>query len=92
MRAKIAFDLGGELEVEVKYGSLEMLPLPLGEKARLELKLRRGIRMGRNGGTIEVDGGAVGLVIDARGRPLRLPADPEACRQQVQQWLWDMGI
>jgi len=99
MRVKITFDSptlgaggGGELEMEVKYGSLEVLPLRLGEKARLELKPRRGIHLGQAGRVVEVNGGAVGLVIDARGRPLRLPYDPEACRRQVQQWLWDMGV
>ena len=37
--------------------------------------------------------GALGLVIDARGRPLvrSLPSDPEARRDRIQQWLWDMG-
>jgi hypothetical protein len=91
MRVKITFEQGGELEIEAKYGSLEMLPLRIGEKARMELKPRRGFRVGRAGGVVEVHGGAVGLVIDARGRPLRLPSGPDARRQLVQQWLWEMG-
>jgi hypothetical protein len=91
MRVKIAFEQGGELEIEARYGSLEMLPLRLGEKAVMEIRPRRGIRVGQASGAIEVHGGAVGLVIDARGRPLRLPSDPDACRQLVQQWLWEMG-
>jgi hypothetical protein len=33
----------------------------------------------------------VGLVIDARGRPLVLQPDPEKRRERVQQWLWDVG-
>jgi hypothetical protein len=36
-------------------------------------------------------GGLVGLIIDARGRPLVLPSDPTKRRERVQQWLWDMG-
>ena len=91
MRVKITFEQGGALEIEVKYGSLEVLPLRIGEKATLELKPRRGISVGRVGKAVEVNGGIIGLVIDARGRPLNLPSDPEVCRQQVQQWLWDMG-
>jgi hypothetical protein len=91
MRVKITFEQGGELELEAKYGSLEVLPLRLGEKATLELKPRRGISVGRVGKAVEVNGGIIGLVIDARGRPLNLPADPEDCRDKVQQWLWDMG-
>jgi hypothetical protein len=91
MRVKITFDQGGELEIEVKHGSLEVLPLRVGEKAKVELKPRRGISVGRITGAVEVSGGVIGLVIDARGRPLRLPSNPDACRRQVQQWLWDMG-
>lgn len=91
MRVKIDFDKGGELEIEVKHGSLEILPLRIGEKATLELKPRRGISVGHIHGAVEVHGGVVGLVIDARGRPLRLAPKPDVCRQQVQQWLWDMG-
>jgi hypothetical protein len=91
MRVKVAFDQRGELDVEVKYGSLEVLPLRMGEKARLELKPRRGISVGKIAGAVEVHGGAVGLIIDARGRPLRLPSNPAVCRRQMQRWLWDVG-
>jgi hypothetical protein len=91
MTVRIRFDRGGELEMEVRHGSLEMLPLRVGEKATLEFRLRRGMSLGRIGGPVEVNGGMVGLVIDARGRPLRLPPDLSACRQLAQQWLWDMG-
>ncbi len=91
MRVKISFDQGGELEIEVKAGSMEMVPLRVGEKATLELRPRRGISVGRVSGAVQVNGGVVGLIIDARGRPLRLPSDLEACHQLAQQWLWDMG-
>ena len=91
LRVKIEFEHDGGLEIEVKSGSLEMLPLRLGEKAVMELKPRRGISVGKTRGPVEVHGGAVGLVIDARGRPLRLPSDSDACRKLVQQWLWEMG-
>lgn len=91
LRAKVTFQQGAELAMEVKYGSLEVLPLPAGEKAMLELRPRRGFRVGRVGGAVEVNGGAVGLVIDARGRPLHLPPTLDACRHLAQQWLWEMG-
>jgi hypothetical protein len=91
MRVNITFEQGGELEIEVKYGSLEILPLRLGETAMLGLKPRRGISLGQTPRAVEVNGGAIGLIIDARGRPLRLPPNPNICRQQIQRWLWDMG-
>jgi hypothetical protein len=91
---KMKYRSGGDLEVEVSAGSLEVLPLPLGQKAVLELRPRPNIDVGRGrgrGGSIEVLGGLVGLIIDARGRPLVLPSDPAKRRERVQQWLWDMG-
>jgi len=90
---KISYEGGGDLEVEVAAGTLEVLPLPLGQKATLQLQPRRGIDIGRVRKSIPVEGGALGLIVDARGRPLarHLPADPEMRRDRVQQWLWDMG-
>jgi hypothetical protein len=91
MRLKVTFEQGSELEIEVEYGSLEVLPLHTDEKAVVEIKSRRGIRVGRIGGAVEVKGGELGLVVDARGRPLRLPTNLEMCRQLMQKWLWEMG-
>ncbi len=31
-------------------------------------------------------------IVDARGRPLRLPANPGARREQVKRWMRDMGV
>jgi hypothetical protein len=48
---------------------------------------------GRGGKPYKIFGGAVGVIIDARGRPLTnaLPVDSEERLQRMQQWLWDMG-
>jgi len=91
---RMKYQTGGDLGVQVAAGSLEVLPLPIGQKAVLELRPRGGIDIGRGrgrGGSIEVLGGLVGLIIDARGRPLLLPADPGKRRERIQQWLWDVG-
>ena len=92
---KMSYDTGGDLEVEVAAGTLEILPLPPGQQARLELRPRRGIDIGygpgRGGKPLSVEGSAIGLIVDARGRPLMLPADPERSRERIQQWLWDVG-
>ncbi len=92
---KMSYESGGDLEVEVAAGTLEILPLPPGQQAKLELRPRRGIDIGygpgRGGKPLNVDGSAIGLIIDARGRPLALPIDPERSRERIQQWLWDVG-
>lgn len=94
LRFRIAYAQGGSLDVEVPYGSLEVVPLPLGQQATLDLHPARGFDIGLgagHAGKIDVDGGLVGLVVDARGRPLDLPADDAARRQKVQEWLLAMG-
>ncbi len=94
LQLKMVYENGSELEVEVEYGSLEVLPLPVGQSAELQLRPLRKFDVGAGPGRSwrrRVFGGAVGLIIDARGRPLRIPSDPAERANKVQQWLWDMG-
>lgn len=94
LQLKMVYQNGSELEVEVEYGSLEVLPLPVGQSAELQLRPLRKFDVGAGPGRSwrrRVYGGAVGLIIDARGRPLRIPSDPAERANKVQQWLWDMG-
>ncbi len=92
---KIEYEDGRSLEVEVPYGSLEVIPLPTGQTANLELRPTRrfDVGLGAKGqaGMTKVEGGLGGIVIDARGRPLPISQDPEEQREKMQRWLWDMG-
>jgi hypothetical protein len=36
--------------------------------------------------TAMVEGGVVGILIDARGRPIDLPEDDEARRKKLREW------
>jgi len=95
LRVRVEYEEQGTLEIEVPYGSLEVLPLPPGQEAVLELRPRGGFDVGLGGpgkgGKRRVRGGLAGLIIDARGRPLSLPSDVERREAQIQQWLWDVG-
>ena len=95
LKVRITYDDGSTFSVEVRYGDLEVLPLPPGRQAVLELRpLRRfDVGLGRpgKGGKRRVNGGLAGLIIDARGRPLRLPSEPEQRQKQMRRWLWDVG-
>jgi hypothetical protein len=88
-------DGGEEVSGEVRNGQLVRIPLSQGEQGRLTIRPERGIDVGFGGpgkaGTIRVSGGAVGLVIDGRGRPLQLSKDPGQRRELNQKWLWDIG-
>ena len=95
LKFKIAYDDGRSLEVEVAYGSLEVIPLAMGQTADLELRPTRrfDVGLGTKGqaGTTKVEGGILGIIIDARGRPLPVAQDPAEQRERMQRWLWDMG-
>ena len=94
LRAKLTYEDGTDARVDVKFGGLEILPLPSGQKASLSLQpLNRadaGLGSGRSG-TITVTGGALGVVIDARGRPLQLPSDPVRRRELIKKWYYTVG-
>ena len=94
VRARLAYSDGTEARAEVKFGGLEILPLPSGQSARLSLQpLRRadiGLGPGK-GGVVPVTGGALGVVIDARGRPLQFPSDPVRRRELMKRWSYAVG-
>ena len=94
LKARLTYEDGSDTHVEVKFGGLEILPLGMGQTARLTLQpLQRsdiGNGPGRNA-TVQVAGGVMGVVIDARGRPLTLPEDPVRRRELFKKWLWSVG-
>ena len=70
------------------------MPLLPGQKATIEVHPAGGVdlpHVKRGVFKAEIEGGALGLIIDARGRPITLPSDPEKRRTKVQQWYWDIG-
>lgn len=94
LRVRLTYEDGSDARAEVKFGGLELLPLGMGQTARLTLQpLHRsdiGNGPGRNA-TVQVAGGVMGVVIDARGRPLTLPEDPVRRRELFKKWLWTVG-
>ena len=96
LRIRIEPESGGEpIEGIVRYGQLVLLPLRQGEHARMTLRPEKGFDVGFGGrgkaGGLRVAGGALGVIIDARGRPLDLSNDPAHRRELNQKWLYDIG-
>lgn len=91
---KLAPEGGTEVSFEVKYGSLDVLRLPVGQKAKLTLKPRGGFDVGFGAGrsqTINVMGGMVGVIFDARGRSLLLPENPQKRFELLTKWNTSIG-
>ncbi len=85
---------GEEINRQVKQGTLEVLPLAPGRRAVLRLqplyRANIGLGPGRKA-AYEVTGSALGVVIDARGRPLRFHKDIARREELYRKWLWNLG-
>jgi uncharacterized protein (TIGR01319 family) len=75
---------------ELNFGDIKLLPLAENQTAEVEIEPAKGFNMGAGPGKPikkTVKGGTVGLILDARGRPLSLPGDPASCRTAVKSWI-----
>ena len=80
---------------EMTFGEMKLFPLGPDEKARVSVEPARGFDLGAGSGKPierEVRGGAVGLILDARGRPLELPDDRHACQAAVTRSITALGL
>ena len=96
LKGRLVYQNGIESHVDIKQGALEVFPLPVGQSARLYIHPFHHTDIGfgpghTNEGGIPITGTALGLVIDARGRPLRFPSDPARRRDIAKKWLWMLG-
>lgn len=86
-----SLDASGEISV----GELKRVLLPEGARAELTVTPHRGFDVGAGPGnpvSREIDGGAVGVILDGRGRPLAFPEDASARRDAVAQWIAAMEL
>jgi len=83
----------GETELELVPGGLELVDLPPGERAVIELRFKDPVLLGPKARhfAMEVTGGLGGLLVDLRDVPLRLPERLERRRDLLTAWqgaLW----
>lgn len=74
---------------DVKFGEMRVIPLGVGETAKVEIHPSRRFDVGAGRGKdirTEVSGGVVGIVIDGRGRPLVLPTDRSERIRKLTEW------
>ncbi|MEN6548107.1 MAG: glutamate mutase L, partial [Armatimonadia bacterium] len=75
--------------LSIPCGEMGLLPLPDGAVGTLTIEAARGFDLGQGRGrsaTIPVQGGVVGIIGDARGRPLMWAKEPAQRREQVKRW------
>jgi len=89
LNARLQTQSGKVVETTLEQGNMARLPLAFGESGLLFLDplkkiMIADIEIGKE--PIRVKGGVCGLVFDARGRPLLLPADGELRRNLFWKW------
>jgi len=94
LSGSLIYNDGKEITFEVDQGTLEVLPLPIGRSGKLILEPRHNVDVGfgfGGKGEVQVSGTYLGVVFDARGRPLKLPANDTQRREMMKNWLWALG-
>ena len=95
----LEFDLympnGEKISRKLKGGELNVVPLGIGEVAKIRVTPKRGFDMGNGEGKVfedEVHGGVVGVIFDTRGRPFTLPKDNAERVKLVKSWYKAMNL
>jgi hypothetical protein len=96
VRVGVEYSNGKQLSIDVMGGSIEVIPLRANEQALLTLFPAPTVDVGLGPGeraraAEEIDGGLVGLIVDARGRPLVLPANDTERKARLLQWSQALG-
>lgn len=96
LRVGIEYNNGRQQQIEVMGGTIEVIPLQINEQALLSLFPSPGVDVGLGPGeraraAEEIDGGLVGLIIDARGRPFVLPSEETERHARLLQWAQALG-
>jgi hypothetical protein len=94
LNARLEYENGKFVEVTVSHGSIIALPLRPGESGKLYLEPQHRTRIEASGlveDFYKVNGGILGLVIDARGRPLEMPSNDKQRDAMVAGWVTALG-
>jgi hypothetical protein len=96
VRVSLEYSNGRQVTENVIAGTMKVIPLRPNEQALLSLFPAPGVDVGLGPGeraraADEIDGGLIGLIIDARGRPLVLPSQEMERRACLIQWAQALG-
>jgi uncharacterized protein (TIGR01319 family) len=86
---EITFPDGHVVKERLGFGDLKWYPLGLGESAKVTIQPAKDVNAGAGAGvalTRDAQGGVVGLLLDARGRPLRLPNESAPRIAALAKW------
>jgi uncharacterized protein (TIGR01319 family) len=95
LTAEISLPDGTTFKENILFGELRLLKCGVGEKAKAVLKPHSGLDIGEGKNqeiTTELHGGAVGIVLDTRGRrPFTLPENTDERVGLLKKWMRELN-
>ena len=89
---RLVRNVGGAQVAEIAWGHLLRLDMDHGETAILEIEPMSGAwHDSKATRSVKVRGGRLGLILDARGRPLVLSDDAYRRRGEIQAWINELS-
>ncbi|GMQ78079.1 MAG: glutamate mutase L [Anaerolineae bacterium] len=76
--------------IEILQGDFKVLPIRAKQRVKITIAPTPDTDVGAGPGkrrSITLSGGPIGIVIDARGRPLTKNADPKSRQRHIRKWL-----
>lgn len=86
--------MGAGVDESVACGHIKVIPLERGKFLEATIEPAKGFDVGAGKGkpiTKRLEGGTVGIIVDARGRPLNIDAVPNRVAK-LREWLQAMGL
>ena len=83
-------------EHKVNFGDIKLIPMELGKKTKATIIPVKNLDMGIGKGKeieTDIEGGVVGVIIDARGRcPFTLPTDEKSRVEKLTKWMKSLNV
>ncbi|MCX7766563.1 MAG: hypothetical protein N2246_07660, partial [Candidatus Sumerlaeia bacterium] len=95
MEVELIFSNGTRQSYSLKYGEIKLIVAPVGEKVKFKAIPTKFFDLGAGRGKETegtLQGGVVGIILDARGRPLMLPADKTTRLRKLKEWFSALNL
>ncbi len=95
MEVELEFPDGTKQEHRLKFGDILKIPAETGTHVKYKAKSGKGFNLGEGKGKEvrgTLRGGVVGIILDARGRPLQLPTDKTERIETLNRWFSAMEL
>lgn len=86
---------GDGINVSVNFGDIKIIPCKQGEFKDIEISPAKGFDVGEGKGKsrrAKVEGGTVGIIVDARGRPFSIDLHTPDRINKLRNWLSAFGL